>query len=133
MAPPLAWLKFVEAPISGALQAGIDADGALSGLTAELALAAGSLAPGEGARPVPFDRAAMSLKYDPRIARIEMTALTVESPSLRLRASGHGDLLGVGAAPLVAGDLPQSILGQIAFAEVMIDPEGLFASFTTFF
>ncbi|MDX5349801.1 MAG: hypothetical protein LPJ95_03730, partial [Paracoccaceae bacterium] len=127
MAPPLAWLKFVDAPISGALQGGIDAEGALSDLTAQLGLDAGSLAPGEGARPVPFDRASVGLRYDPRAGRIHMTGLAVESPSLRLKATGQGDLLGPTGAAIGPGELPQTILGQVALTEVMIDPEGLFA------
>lgn len=127
MAPPLAWLKFVQAPISGALQGGIDAEGALTDLTAQLSLAEGSLAPGEGARPVPFDRAALALRYDPGAARIHMTGLTVESASLRLRATGQGDLKDGTGAAIGPAELPQTILGQVAFSEVTIDPEGLFA------
>ena len=127
MAPPLAWLKFVQAPISGALQGGIDAEGGLSDLTAQLSLVEGSLAPGEGANPVPFDRAALALRYDPKAARIHMTGLTVESPSLRLKATGRGDLLSAARLPILPDELPETILGQVAFSEVMIDPEGLFA------
>ena len=127
MAPPLAWLKFVEAPISGALQGGIDADGALTDLTAQLRLDAGNLAPGEGARPVPFDRASVGLRFDPKAGRIHMTGLGVESASLRLKATGQGDLLGTAGAPIGPGELPQTILGQVAFSEVIMDPEGLFA------
>ncbi|WP_103256186.1 hypothetical protein [Tabrizicola aquatica] len=132
MAPPLAWLKFVEAPISGALQGGIDAEGALTDLTAQLSLAAGNLAPGEGARPVPFDRASVGLRFDPKAGRIHMTGLGVESASLRLKATGQGDLLGTTGAPIGPGELPQTILGQVAFSEVIMDPEGLFAEPVTF-
>ncbi|MDM7931120.1 hypothetical protein [Tabrizicola sp.] len=126
MAPPLAWLGILQAPISGALSASIAADGAISGLEADLELATGSIAPGEGARPIAFDRAAMSLRYDPVTARLTLTDLAVESASLRLRARGHGDLLAPDGAPLAEGDLPDSVLAQIAFSEVVVDPEGLF-------
>jgi hypothetical protein len=126
MAPPLAFLAFVDAPISGSLDARLGEDGTFGGLTADLGLAAGSLAPGDGALPIGFDRAAMSLAYDPGLARITLADLTVESTSLRLRARGHGDLLGADTAALRPGALPDSILGQIAFQEVMFDPEGLF-------
>jgi hypothetical protein len=126
MAPPLAFLGFVNAPISGSLEAGLAGDGTFGGLSGRLRLAAGSLAPGEGARPIGFDRAELALNYDPMTARIALTDLKVESPSLRLRAEGHGDLLGRDGHPLRAGALPDTILGQIAFSEVMIDPEGLF-------
>lgn len=126
MAPPLAFLAFVDAPISGALEARLGGDGRFDSLTAELGLAAGSLAPGAGARPVGFDRAALSLAYDPATARIQLSSLSVESPSLRLTASGHGDLLASDGTPLAVGALPDRILAQIAVQEIMLDPEGLF-------
>ncbi|HLQ20515.1 MAG TPA: DUF3971 domain-containing protein, partial [Tabrizicola sp.] len=126
MAPPLAFLGFVDAPISGAVEAGLDRDGRFSGLTAQLGLSAGSLAPGDGARPIGFDRASMSLAYDPDTARIELQSLSVESPSLRLAARGHGDLLAKDGSPVAPGALPASVLTQIAVTEVMLDPEGLF-------
>ena len=126
MAPPLAWLGFVRAPISGALAASIGPDGAVTGLTGDLEFAGGSIAPGEGALPIGFDRAALSLAYDPATARLSLTDLSVESASLRLRARGHGDLLAADGAPMQAGDLPASLRAQIAFSEVMVDPEGLF-------
>jgi len=128
LAPPLAWLGFVDAPISGALAARLAADGAVVALTGDLSLAAGSLSPGAGARPVAFDRAALALHYDPATARLSLTELAVESASLRLRAQGHGDLLDRHGAPLATGALPGTVVAQIAFSEVMVDPEGLFES-----
>lgn len=126
MAPPLAFLGFVDAPISGRIEARLDEGGRFAGFSGRLGLAAGSLSPGPGARPVAFDRAALSLGYDPATARIRLDGLTVESASLRLKATGHGDLLGRGGQPLAPGALPESIEAQIAFEEVMVDPEGLF-------
>jgi hypothetical protein len=126
MAPPLAFLAFVDAPISGALEARLAEDGSFGGLNAELRLAAGNLAPGAGAPPIGFDSAAMSLAYDPASARIQLTDLSVESPSLRLTARGHGDLLARDGMPLAPGALPESVLAQIAVTEVILDPEGLF-------
>jgi hypothetical protein len=126
MSPPLAFLAFVDAPISGSLEASLAEDGRFAGLSGALSLAAGSLTPGAGAPSIPFEKAALSLRYDPETARIQLTNLAVESASLRLKASGHGDLLGADAAPLVPGALPASIEAQIAFQEVMVDPEGLF-------
>jgi hypothetical protein len=126
MAPPLAFLAIVDAPISGSLEARLAEDGSFAGLSAALGLSSGSLNPGRGARPVAFDRAALSLRYDPATARIDLANLSVESPSLRLTARGHGDLLGPGATALVTGALPESIEAQIAFEEVTVDPEGLF-------
>ena len=126
LSAPLAWLALVDAPISGTLNAGLAADGTVLALAADLSLGAGSLSPTEGARPVEFDRARLSLGYDPIGARLTLAALEVESQSLRLRANGHGDLLDAAGAALLPGELPQSVVAQIAFAEVMVDPEGMF-------
>jgi hypothetical protein len=127
LAPPLAWLGVVDAPLSGRLEAVIGTDGAVSGLTGDLSLAAGSILAEASARPIAFDRAAMSLRYDPVTARLTLSDLVVESASLRLKAQGHGDLLDATGGPLAAGALPASVLAQIGFSEVVVDPEGLFA------
>lgn len=126
LSAPLAWLAVVDAPISGELTASVGADGTVLGLSADLSLAAGNISPAKGARPVGFDRARLALGYDPTNARLTLTALEVESRSLRLTATGHGDLLDAAGATIQPGDLPQSLLAQIAFAEVMVDPEGMF-------
>ncbi|MBN8633284.1 MAG: hypothetical protein J0L76_20810 [Rhodobacterales bacterium] len=126
MAPPLAFLGFVDAPISGALEAGLADDGSFAGFSGQLSLGAGSLAPGKGTRPIGFDRATLSVAYDPATARIAVGDISVESRSLRLKATGHGDLLAPDGGKLTVGALPDSIIGQIAFQEVMVDPEGLF-------
>jgi hypothetical protein len=132
LAPPLAFLAAVEAPISGAVSAGIDADGALGRFAAELELASGTLAPGEGAQPIAFDRAALALGYDPGTARLTLTDLAVESRTLRLRASGHGDLTDAAGAALRPGAMPAKLVAQLGFAEVVIDPEGLFEAPVSF-
>ena len=126
LAPPLAWLSAVKAPISGQLVANISDAGIISGLSADLAFAAGSISPGKDARPIGFDAADMSLSYDPVTARLTLTDLTLESTTLRLRAKGHGDLLAAGGGPAASGDLPQSVLAQMTFSQVMIDPDGQF-------
>lgn len=126
MVPPLAFLAVVDAPISGSLEARLADDGSFAGLSAALGFAQGSIDPGQGARPVAFDRASLSLRYDPATARIALSGFSVESPSLRLSALGHGDLLGPGGAALLPGALPESVEAQFAFEEVMVDPEGLF-------
>jgi hypothetical protein len=127
MSPPLAFLGFVEAPISGALSAHLAEDGGFAGFEANLLLAAGNVAPGDGAPPIAFDQAALSLSFDPKTARISLSDLAVESDSLRLRARGHADLLDPLGARLMSGAVLDSILGQIAFSDVKLDPEGLFA------
>lgn len=118
--PALAWLGLIAAPISGSFASSIDAEGRLGSLDARLELGQGALSPGSGAAPVAFDRAGMFFTVDAARARIDLNELTVESPSLRLAASGYAYLPGLGKG------VPQSILGQIAFRQVRVDPEGLF-------
>ena len=132
MAPPLAFLGPLDAPISGEVLANLDDSGALAGLSARLDIAAGEIAPSEGARPIAFDRAGLALRFDPVTARISLTDLAVESASLRVRATGLGDLLAADGGPMPPGRLPETILAQISFAEVKVDPEGLFAEPVTF-
>ena len=132
LAPPLAFLGAVKAPISGKVTAGITKDGALSGFEAELSLDAGSIDPGAGAREIAFDRAGLSLRYDPVTARLSLTGVSVESASLRLRASGHGDLVTADGLPLTPGAMPDKLLAQIVFSEMVVDPEGLFQEPVTF-
>lgn len=126
MAPPLAFFQAVKSPISGEVGARISASGEIAAVTADLWIAKGEISPGEGARPIGFDAASLSLSYDPVTARLQVIDLIVESPSLRMQASGHADLLGAAGEPVAAGAIPREILGQIAFSNVMIDPEGQF-------
>jgi hypothetical protein len=126
MAPPLAFLALLDAPLSGEVRTSVDRDGGLIDLSARLDIAAGSLAPGEGAKPIAFDSAALSLGFDPASSRIQLTSLALDSASLRLRAKGHGDLIGPDGGPMAPGSLPSQLVAQISFAEVKVDPEGLF-------
>jgi hypothetical protein len=125
---PLAPLAVLDAPISGELRGEMTATGQVGRLEAELTLGTGALRPDPEAAPVPFDSAAMALRYDPERQRVTLRSLSVESPSLRLKASGHGYLLDATGAPIARGALPQAVVTQLDFSEVMIDPEGVFAS-----
>ncbi|MDP4034263.1 MAG: AsmA-like C-terminal region-containing protein [Pseudorhodobacter sp.] len=125
-APPLAWLGVLDAPISGRLATTIDSAGRVASLEGALTLAAGALHPSSETRPIAFDRAGLSLAYDPAAQRINLTDVTVESPQLRLAAGGHLDV------PGVAEGLPNEFLAQVHFDQVKVDPEGLFVEPVTF-
>ncbi|NUB43092.1 hypothetical protein GEU84_001740 [Fertoebacter nigrum] len=115
---PIAFLGVLDAPISGRLAAALDGAGSLTTLEATLDIAAGALRPTPETRPVAFERAGLSLRYDPAARRVNMTDLTVQSTSLRLAASGH--------AYLPVPGQPPAFLAQIRFADMRVDPEGLF-------
>ena len=125
-APPLAWLGVLDAPISGQFATALDSRGRIGMLQAELTLAAGALHPNAETLPIPFDRAALSLNYDPARERINLTGVTVESPQLRLAANGHVDV------PGAARGLPEAFVAQMRFSDVKVDPEGMFVEPVTF-
>lgn len=123
LAPPLSFLAVLDAPLSGRIEADLGPDGRLSRMAGGLDIGAGVLAGGADAAPVRFDHAALTLAYDPARARIDLTAVEVQSPSLQLRAHGHAYL-----AEPAAGGVPAEILIQVALDEARVDPEGLFVA-----
>lgn len=127
-APILSWLGVLSAPISGRISAELS-DLGLEALDAEMSLGAGALQPDGTAQPIVFDRARILLGYDPSRGRIQLTDLSVESPSLRLQASGHTypiDADGHIMTGPLGQRLPASFLGQVEISGAQIDPEGLF-------
>lgn len=125
-APVLGFLAALDAPISGRLVTGLSPKGKVVVLEGELALGAGALQPSPKARPIGFEAARLALTYDPGAERIRLTALEVQSRTLRLAAQGHVDAPGVNAGK------PEAFLAQIALQQLMVDPEGLFTEPVTF-
>ena len=127
-APVLGWLAVLDAPISGRIAAEVTEVG-LSALEAEMSLGSGALRPEGAARPIAFDRASLTLGYDPALGRIALKDLSVESRTLRLKAAGHSYPLDAGGKILtgaLGARLPAAFLGQVSIREAQIDPEGLF-------
>ncbi len=125
-APPLAFLTVVDAPISGQIETTLAPEGALAAFQGELTFGKGALRPSPGALPVAFDRAGVALSYDPAAAKVTLQRLSVESPSVRLSATGQSYLLDGAGQPIAPGDVPATVLGQLSMSEVMVDPAGLF-------
>lgn len=122
-------LAVLDAPISGRLQAALDAKG-ITALEGELEIGKGALHPTDAAQPVAFDRASIAMRYDPDQGRVVLNRMEVASRTLRAKASGQAYLVGDDGARLsgpLTGVVPASFLTQIRFDEVMIDPEGVFA------
>ena len=125
---PLAWLKLVDAPISGQVSARIDRIGVRS-FDGQLQLGAGALHPGGNATPIAFDQASMGIGYDAASGRLGLSELHVKSPALTLAATGQAYLLdgdgGFIKGPL-SGRWPQSFLGQIALTQLELAPDAVF-------
>ena len=92
LAAPFAWVGLLDAPISGEIHTTLRAEG-IAALEACLALAQGALQPSPEARPIAFDSASMALRFVPAQGRVDLTALSVQSPTLRVKASGHSYLV----------------------------------------
>lgn len=125
-APVLGFLAALDAPISGKLVTGLSPAGKVVVMEGELGLSAGALKPTPEADAIPFEGARLAFDFDPAAERVHLSALDVESRTLRMSATGHVD------APGVNSGLPDAYLAQIALSEVKVDPEGLFTEPATF-
>ena len=127
-AAPFAWAGLLDAPISGRIQAELGADG-IQAMDAGLRFGAGVLQPNPQAKPVVFDSADMALHFNPAEGRVNVTSLSLQSPTLRLKATGHSYLTRADGSRIIgalAGEVPDAYLTQLQFSQVMVDPEGLF-------
>ncbi len=128
-APLLAPLGSLDAPISGRLAATMQASG-ITALEGALNIGKGALQPTKAAVPVLFDRASLAMSYDAPSGQVRLSNMEVDSPTLRARAAGQAYLVAEDGQRLtgpLTGALPTAFLTQISFAQVMIDPEGVFA------
>ncbi|MFC3180318.1 YhdP family protein [Cypionkella sinensis] len=128
LAAPFAWAGVLDAPISGEIHTTLRAEG-VAALEASLAFGKGALQPSPEARPIAFDSASMAMRFVPAQGRIDLTALSVQSPTLRVKATGHSYLTradGSRILGVLAREVPDAYLTQLEFSQVMIDPEGLF-------
>ncbi|MFT4150491.1 MAG: AsmA-like C-terminal region-containing protein [Paracoccaceae bacterium] len=127
-AAPLGWLAALDAPLSGEISATLEGNG-VSDLLGRFEIGAGALKPLPDTPPIAFSRAAVTLGYDQDRGRVNLTEIAVESPSLRLHAAGHADLVDGAGQPMtgaLGGRLPAAFVTQIAFSKVMVDPAGVF-------
>ncbi len=126
--PLLAALRVLDAPISGRFAATLGEAG-ISALEASLTVGKGALRPTEAAAPIAFDRAALEFTYDPDRGRMKLTTLNVDSPALRIKATGQTYLQSAAGEYLtgpLGSRMPKSFLMQVHVSEAMVDPAGLF-------
>jgi len=118
--PALAWLGALEAPISGAVRAGVDGDGRLGRLSATLRIGAGALRPNPATAPIPFRSARSYLTYDPQTQEITFDELSVASDWGSVRAEGRARLIGMETG------WPSGLAAQIRLGEIAANPAGLY-------
>ena len=128
LAAPFAFAGLLDAPISGEIHTTLHAEG-VAALEASLSFGKGALQPSPEARPIAFDSASMAMRFVPEQGRMDLTALSVQSPTLRVKASGHSYMIRADGSRILgplAREVPDAYLTQLDFSEVALDPEGLF-------
>lgn len=123
-----AWASAVDAPLSGRIQTTLVRDG-ISALEASLTFGKGALQPNPAVQPIPFDHVDFRMLYDEAAGRINISEVSVQSPTLRLQAEGQTFLIDAGGARVIGAlgsEAPASYLAQLHFSQVKIDPEKLF-------
>lgn len=124
----LAWLAALDAPISGQLQMSLHRGG-VDAFAAQLSLGAGALQPTPDATAIAFSKAGLKLSYDPGEGRLALSAIEVESATLRASARGQVFLLdpsGHIQKGTLSGQSPSAFLAQLQLDDLRIDPEGQF-------
>ncbi|MEL6170208.1 MAG: AsmA-like C-terminal region-containing protein [Pseudomonadota bacterium] len=121
-APGLAFLGVLDAPISGAMRTIVDDRGRIGRTAATLTVGSGALQPTEAARPIGFEAARIAFTFDPVDRRVNFDELTLQTDLVRATGGGHAYL-----AEIETG-WPQFMVGQVAFTELTLSPEGMFES-----
>ncbi|MFW2542641.1 AsmA-like C-terminal region-containing protein [Primorskyibacter sp. 2E107] len=90
--PAMAWMDLLDAPISGAVRSGLNAEGKLAPLNATLQIGAGALQPNRDVKPIPFGGARTYFTYDPDSAQLTFDEISVQSELLEVVADGKAVL-----------------------------------------
>jgi hypothetical protein len=118
--PAFAFLQPLDAPVSGSMRANVDTTGAITDISGQLEIGAGSLQPGTGVAAIPFNAARTYFRYDPAIERVTFDELYVDAAQARLSATGHAYI------EVQDDGFPNSLVAQIAMSDVFLDPDGMF-------
>lgn len=124
----LGWLGVLDAPISGALRAGVGPSGSFTDLNGALQIGAGAFDPSTGVDPIAFDRGKVYFSYRPKRDRLEFSDISFVSPTITIGGSGHAYISGL------EQDGAPSFLGQVRLDTLVVDPAGMLPrplSFTT--
>ncbi len=119
--PVLSFLSLLDAPISGALRATLDAEGTLDGLAGTLEVGGGVVQPEPGTRPIVFDGGRAYVAYDAADNTIALSQVSVQTGAARAIADGRAFL-----GDFEAG-WPATLVGQFSLADVEIEPEDVFS------
>ena len=119
--PALSFLSVLDAPISGALRATLDATGALGDLAGTLEVGAGALQPETNTRPIVFDGGRAYVEFDPQANTVAFSQVTVRTGAARATADGRAFLQDF------RDGWPATLVGQFALTDVELEPENVFS------
>lgn len=122
----LSWMNVLDAPVNGALTAQIAPEGFVTDLAGTLNIARGRVVPNAQAEPLMINSAQTYIRYKAETGRVHFDQIQIDAPALRLNATGHADL-----RDLEAG-LPKTILGQLQFDDLRLDPATMFENAVEF-
>ena len=118
--PALAWLRALQAPISGALRGSFNSDGGLGALNATLQIGAGVLKPNARTTAIPFTGARTYFTYDPEAATLRFDEISVDSEIGQVTADGRAMIRGLDTG------WPTAMLGQFNLTRLRADADNLF-------
>ncbi|MBS8228613.1 AsmA-like C-terminal region-containing protein [Vannielia litorea] len=127
LSPATAFLALLDAPISGAMRAKVGEAGTLEELAGQLEIGAGALEPGQGQAAIALDGGRSYFRYQPEAGRLVFDELRLAAPDGAFTATGQAYLEGMEAT-----GWPTDLVGQLAFSEMRLDPQGIFAEGLTF-
>lgn len=119
--PALAFMALLDAPISGAMRAGLDGSGALAELAGQLEIGAGFIEPGQGQKPVKLEGGRSYFRYQPEAGRLVFDELRLSAGDVSFVATGRAYLEGMEQT-----GWPTDLVGQLSFSEVSVNPTGVF-------
>lgn len=118
--PALSFMSVLDAPLSAAMRAEIDADGQLSRYSGSLEIGAGLLVADAGAKPLQFEGAKGYFEYDPAIERLTFPELTLRTDAFEISGNGHMLLREFD------GSFPTQFVSQFDIDHLSADPRGVF-------
>lgn len=115
----VSWLEVLQAPISGAVRGGIDAQGQPSQISATLQIGEGAVQPNAETVPVRFTGARTYFTYDPAKQLLDFNEFSVNSSWGAIAAEGQAVVNGVDAGAI------ESLVGQLRFTQMSLNPAQL--------
>ncbi len=118
--PAFGWLSALDAPISGSLRGGLDAQAGLLPLNAVLQIGAGVIQPTQDVRPIPIEGARSYISYVPQDQLLRFDELSVRSKWVSGRLEGEALLSGINDGTLT------DLVGQFQLSDLQINPDALY-------